>query len=270
MYETVQYLTEIYPPRNHKNLQSLNKVADYIWFRFKKIGLEVTFQEFEVNGKVYKNIIATLNPQYVKRVLFGGHYDVCGDIAGADDNASAVAGIIESARQLYAHKEDLNFRVDFIAYVLEEPPYFNTPHMGSYVHAKSLKDAKIDIMGLINYEMIGYFTDEPNSQKYPLEEMESVYPSRGNYIAIMSNESSTSFLKDLNLTGIQSKLPVHEIIFPDSQADIAASDQLNYWNLGFNAIMVTDTAYFRNKNYHTVDDTIETLDFETNQSPKTT
>jgi len=262
MYETLKYLTQINPARNYKNVDSLNHVANYIKERFENINLEVEFQEFEVSGNIYKNVIAILNPEYDKRVIFGAHYDVCGDIQGADDNASAVAGLIESARQLSKKKEQLDFRIDFVAYTLEEPPYFATTNMGSYQHAKYLHDNNIDVIGLINYEMIGYFTDEPNSQEYPVDFMKLVYPTTGNFIAIVSNESSTSFLEQLNFNNIDKEIDSHNIILPDALSDITASDHINYWNFGFKAVMITDTAYFRNKNYHTVGDTIETIDFE--------
>ena len=262
MYDTLQYLTQIKPSRNYKNIKSLNKVAEYIKSRFESIGLKVTFQEFVVAGKVYKNVIASLNPEYKKRLVFGGHYDVCGDIQGADDNASAVAGILESAAQLYKWKKDLNFRIDFVAFTLEEPPYFATEKMGSYQYAKYLKDNKIDVIGMINYEMIGYFTDEPNSQDYPLEEMKVFYPTIGDFIAIVSNESSVKLLDKLDFTNCDKKIKSYNIVLPDIYADITASDHLNFWQFGFEAIMVTDTAYFRNKNYHTVDDTLETIDFK--------
>ena len=262
MYETLKYLTQINPARNYKNVDSLNHVANYIKERFENINLEVEFQEFEVSGNIYKNVIATLNPEYDKRVIFGAHYDVCGDIQGADDNASAVAGLIESARQLSKKKEQLDFRIDFVAYTLEEPPYFATTNMGSYQHAKYLHDNNIDVIGLINYEMIGYFTDEPNSQEYPVDFMKLVYPTTGNFIAIVSNENSTSFLEQLNFNNIDKEIDSHNIILPDALSDITASDHINYWNFGFKAVMITDTAYFRNKNYHTVGDTIETIDFK--------
>lgn len=262
MYETLKYLTQINPPRNYKNIDSLNQVADYIKNCFEVIGLEVSFQEFEVNGKLYKNVIATLNSQYDKRLIIGGHYDVCGDIQGADDNASAVAGIIESSRQLYEYKDKLNFRIDFVAYTLEEPPFFGTENMGSYQHAKYLKDNNIGVIGMINYEMIGYFTDEPDTQEYPLEAMKLMYPTIGNFIAIASNENSASFLKELDFDDIDKEIDSHNIILPDLLSYITASDHINYWKLGFKAVMVTDTAHFRNKNYHTVGDTIETIDFK--------
>ena len=262
MKETLHFLTEIQPPRTYEHIQTLDRVAKYIKERFENIGLEVSFQEFEVDGCSYRNVIAILNPQYDKRLLFGGHYDVCGEIPGADDNASAVAGIIESARLLYPHRDKLPFRVEFIAFVLEEPPYFDTPQMGSYIHAKSLHDAGTEVVGLINYEMIGYFSDEPGSQEYPVDGMEEIYGDRGNYIAMTANPASAAFLESLNFASIDAKLPLHEMVLPDKLADITASDHLNYWHFGFDAIMVTDTAHFRNPHYHEVSDTMETLNIE--------
>jgi len=261
--KTVKYLTEIQPPRNFMNIESLNHVAKYIKNRFQDYGLIVKYQEFSVDGNIYKNIIATLNPQYDKRIIVGGHYDVCGDIQGADDNASAVAGLIETARQLVSKKDKLNYRVDFVAFTLEEPPYFGTENMGSFVHAKYLKDNNIDVVGMINYEMIGFFTNEPNSQNYPIEQMKLLYPSIGNFIANVCNENSVSFLKKLKFnSGVKKDIDSYDIVLPDMFTDITASDHLNYWKMGFNAVMITDTAHFRNPNYHTKNDTIETINFE--------
>jgi Zn-dependent M28 family amino/carboxypeptidase len=262
MEKTLQFLTQIQPPRSYNHIDSLNSVAEYIAERFKQIGLEVEFQEFQVDGNIYKNVIGILNPQYQKRLLFGGHYDVCGEIEGADDNASAVAGVVQSATQLYEYREKLPFRVEFIAFVLEEPPYFNTSNMGSYIHANYLKEKEIEVIGLINYEMIGYFSDEPSSQEYPIDEMEDIYGDIGDYIAIVSNVASDAFLEKLGLTSVQSQIKIYDMILPDALSDITASDHLNYWDLGFDAVMVTDTAHFRNPNYHTEEDTLETLDIK--------
>ena len=260
MKETLTYLTQIQPPRNYKNIDSLNKVARYIKERFNSFGLDTHTQEFEVDGNIYKNIIATINPQHTKRLIIGGHYDVCDDTQGADDNASAIAGVLESARQLKMYEKNLNFRVDFIAFTLEEPPYFLSENMGSYVHAKSLKDNDVDVIGMINYEMIGYFTDEPNSQDYPIEQMKQIYPTTGNFIANVCDEKSTSFLKKLAFKS--DDIDSYDIVLPDNIKGITASDHLNYWKLGYDAVMITDTAYLRNKNYHTKGDTIETINFE--------
>jgi Zn-dependent M28 family amino/carboxypeptidase len=260
MKNTLKYLTQIQPPRNHKNIDSLNNVANYIKSRFEEIGLVVKFQEFQVANKIYKNVIATLNPNYTKRLIVGGHYDVCGDFQGADDNASAIAGIIQTAKQLKLTATKLNFRIDFIAFTLEEPPYFGSQQMGSFIHAKYLKDNNISVIGMINYEMIGYFTDEPNSQNYPMEQMKMIYPTVGNFIANVSNENSQDFLNDLQFNSEDIKTV--NLVLPQAISHITASDHLNYWQMGFKAVMITDTAHFRNPNYHTKNDTYETIDFE--------
>jgi Zn-dependent M28 family amino/carboxypeptidase len=259
MKNTLKYLTQIQPPRNHKNIDSLNNVANYIKSRFEEIGLVVKFQEFQVANKIYKNVIATLNPNYTKRLIVGGHYDVCGDFQGADDNASAIAGIIQTAKQLKLTATKLNFRIDFVAFTLEEPPYFGSQQMGSFIHAKYLKDNNISVIGMINYEMIGYFTDEPNSQNYPMEQMKMIYPTVGNFIANVSNENSQDFLNDLQFNSEDIKTV--NLVLPQAISHITASDHLNYWQMGFKAVMITDTAHFRNPNYHTKNDTYETIDF---------
>lgn len=137
MLETLKYLTQINPPRNYRNIESLNNVASYLEDRFKEIGLKTLFQSFLVDENEYKNVIATLNPQYEKRLIIGAHYDVCGDFQGADDNASAVAGLIQTAKQLYEIKNLLPIRIDFVCFTLEEPPYYGTENMGSHVYDKS-------------------------------------------------------------------------------------------------------------------------------------
>jgi len=138
MKETLETLTTVSPPRTFKNLKSLNFIADYIKDRFKKIGLETTFQEYKVLGITYKNVIGVLNPEKDNTLIIGGHYDVCGNKQGADDNASAVAGLVETAKIL--KEQNLDIRVEFVAFTLEEPPFFGTKKMGSYIHAKSIKD----------------------------------------------------------------------------------------------------------------------------------
>lgn len=262
MVKTLKYLTQIQPPRNYRNIDSLNNVASYLENRFKDKGLETSFQNYVVDNNEYKNVIATLNPQYEKRLIIGAHYDVCGDFQGADDNASAVAGLIQTAKQLYAVKDILPIRIDFVCFTLEEPPYFGTENMGSYVYSKYLFDNKIDVIGMINYEMIGYFTNEnvDLSKLSMFITKKQADISKGNFIAMVCNEQSQNFMSEFDFENIDKNIEYVEAMIPTPINQITASDHLNFWKFGYKAIMVTDTAHFRNPNYHTANDTLETLD----------
>ena len=262
MVKTLKYLTQIQPPRNYRNIDSLNNVASYLENRFKDKGLETYFQNYVVDNNEYKNVIATLNPQYKKRLIIGAHYDVCGDFQGADDNASAVAGLIQTAKQLYSLKDILPIRIDFVCFTLEEPPYFGTQNMGSYVYAKYLFDNKIDVIGMINYEMIGYFTNEnvDLSKLSMFITKKQADISKGNFIAMVCNEQSQNFMSEFDFENIDKNIEYVEAMIPTPINQITASDHLNFWKFGYKAIMVTDTAHFRNPNYHTANDTLETLD----------
>lgn len=264
MIETLEYLTQIKPARNYLNISSLNKVADFLKNKLNCLGLETSFQNFIVENREYKNVVASLNTHFTKRLVIGAHYDICGDFQGADDNASAVAGLIETAKELFKIKEKLNFRVDFVCFTLEEPPYFGTENMGSFVYAKYLYENKIDILGLINYEMIGYYTQN-NVDISKLESFISkkqADTTKGNYIAMVSNNESKAFLENFDFYNINKEIEYVETVIPSPINQITASDHLNFWQFGFNAIMVTDTAFFRNPNYHTKFDTLDTLNTE--------
>ena len=262
MLDTLKYLTQIKPARNYKNIDSLNNVALYLENRFKDIGLKTLFQSFLVDGNEYKNVIACLNTQYEKRLVIGAHYDVCGNFQGADDNASAVAGLIQTAKQLYQIKDMLPIRIDFVCFTLEEPPYFGTQNMGSYIYAKYLFDSKIDVIGMINYEMIGYYTNEnvDLSKLSMFITKKQADISKGNFIAMVCDEQSQEFMNEFDFENIDKKIDYVEAMIPTPINQITASDHLNFWKFGYKAIMVTDTAHFRNPNYHTANDTLETLD----------
>ncbi|MBI1837030.1 MAG: M28 family peptidase, partial [Flavobacteriia bacterium] len=148
-------ITKTEKPRTYKNNEQLNKTADYIKSIFNQYSDSVYFQEYTVNGQTYKNVICAFGIENEKRIIVGAHYDVCGNQEGADDNASGVVGLLELSRLLKGQK--LKKRIDLVAYSLEEPPYFRTIYMGSYIHAKSLFDNKSEVYGMISLEMIGYF-----------------------------------------------------------------------------------------------------------------
>ena len=263
LYNDVQFLTELRPYRNYLNLESLKKVCNYIKEAFIYAGLEIEEQKWIANGQEYTNVIGTYNKGAAKRLVVGAHYDVCGDQPGADDNGSAVAGLLETARLIGENKPQLDYQIDFVAFCLEEPPFFGTTKMGSYVHAKSLSDQKIDVMGMICYEMIGYFSDEPNSQKYPSEELAKLYPSTANFIVVVGIQDYKSFNNKVHaLLAEKAKIDVQVVSFPSGDGLAGLSDQSSYWRFGYPALMINDTSFVRNPHYHQESDTIETLDFD--------
>jgi hypothetical protein len=245
--------------RTYEDLVQLNKTADYIRLVFQQYADTVFIQEYTVNGEIYKNVICSFGPSQGKRVIVGAHYDVCNKQEGADDNASGVVGLLELARQLKGQK--LEHRIDLVAYTLEEPPYFRTEFMGSYVHAKSLFDNKTAVLGMISLEMIGYFKDEKKSQSYPLGILSWFYGSKANYITMVKKFGAGKFARKFNRR-FRSVKTVRTKTFtgPPALLGIDFSDHLNYWKFGYSALMITDTSFYRNRNYHEKTDTLDTLD----------
>jgi len=262
LYEHVEFLTSTPKARSFINYASLAMAADYIDSVFKKYSSRVEHQVFPARDIEYKNLICSFGPEEGKRIIIGAHYDVCGEQPGADDNASAVSGLLEIARLLHELQPNLIHRVDLAAYTLEEPPFFGTDKMGSAVHASFLKQNNIEVEIMICLEMIGYFTDEPESQKFPIGFLGWFYPDKGNFIAVVSNFSSSSKAgKIKELISGNSSIPVSKLTAPSFLTGVDFSDHRNFWKRGYDAVMITDTAFFRNPNYHQESDTIETLDF---------
>lgn len=259
-----KHLTEITKNktfRNFKNTDRLNEVAEYIFNHFSQYSESVNYQEFQVNGETYKNVICSFGDLNAKTIVIGAHYDVNGNQEGADDNASGVVGLLELARLLKNKK--LNYRIDLVAYTLEEPPFFRSKYMGSYIHAKSLVDSKVNVFGMVSLEMIGYFDENENSQSYPIASLSSIYGNKGDYITLVNKFEKGEFAEKFNAEFQKIKLIKTEIF--DSQTPLPGidlSDHLNYWNFGFSALMITDTAFLRNRNYHTAGDTMEKLDIQ--------
>lgn len=266
LYKDVDFLTSIKPPRNFENLESLQVVCDYLKDQFLSMGASPQEQAWLAEGSEYKNIVASYNSKKKRRLIVGAHYDVAGNQPGADDNASAVAGLLETARLVFTNKPELDYRVDFVAYCLEEPPFFGSDLMGSYVHAKSLHDTNTDVIGMICYEMIGYFSDKPKSQLFPSPELAKRYPHVANFIIVVGIEKYAKFNNKVHrLMSEDSGIDVQVINFPstDANAGLAGlSDQRSYWKFNYPALMINDTAFVRNPHYHQKSDTIETLDFD--------
>lgn len=259
--EHVKFLSELTPARNYLNIQSLDAASDYIEQKFIKYGYSPLFQVYQAKGRLYKNIIASYGNPDLPVFVIGAHYDVCGNQPGADDNASGVAALLSLAREFSQKKPALPFRIEFVAFTLEEPPFFRTKNMGSYVHAKSMRDKHTNVIGMVCLEMLGYFTSEDNSQSYPIFLMKLFYPSKGDFIAVVGNFNSNSLVMHFFNNMRQESLKVEKLISPSILPGVDFSDHKNYWKFGYKAIMITDTAFYRNKNYHEVSDTIETINF---------
>ncbi len=254
-------ITKTEKSRNYKNIKTLNTVAAYINTELAKVCDSVNYQNYAVNNTQYKNVIGSIGTEHSTRLIIGAHYDVAGDQEGADDNASGVVGLLELARLL--SKEKLNYRIDFVAYTLEEPPFFRTEKMGSFIHAKSLYDNNIPVKGMICLESIGFFDDAPNSQEYPIAGMEQLYGTKGNFITVVKSEKSGEFGTQLDSLMKKTAL-IHTKTFKGSSSvpGIDFSDHLNYWKFNYEAVMITNTAFYRNKNYHTAGDKLETINIE--------
>lgn len=254
----VKMLASGFYPRDYTSA-GLAETADYIEKSMIESGLRVERQWYAVDGKNFCNIIAK-HDGVGPMVVVGAHYDAGEKTPGADDNASGVAGILELARIVAKGKPEN--KIELVAYCLEEPPFFRTQHMGSYVHARRLADSGEMISGMVALEMIGYFSDAENSQKYPIPVLDWIYPSKGDFVAVVGDIQSTGFLRKIKRKmKMGSNVPVWSISSPGILPGIDFSDHLNYWEFGWPAVMVTDTAFYRNPNYHTPADTYATLDF---------
>lgn len=263
----LNFLTEIRPFRNWTNLESLAVAAKYVEDEFKSYGLPTSRQNWNVGNFAYDNIIATYQPDpenpIEKKLIVGAHYDVYSNQPGADDNTSGVAGLLLLAKMVAEQKPDLPYQIEFVSYCLEEPPNFGTKNMGSYVHAESLNKSNADVVGMICLDMIGYFSDEPNSQKYPVAELAQRFPTIGNYIAIIGHKDHSKFSGQVHqLMKDKGGIDLQLINFPSSDGLAGLSDHRNYWYFGYDAVMINDTAKYRNPNYHEPTDTVDTLDLE--------
>lgn len=257
----VSYLAEECYPRSVNNPENQEKVVSYIKERFTQSGAQVSLMEVPVDDRTFHNVVARFPGQRKDVLVIGAHYDSYDDTPGADDNASAVAGLLELAKMLRTHKP--YFTIELVAYCNEEPPYFRSEHMGSAHHARFLKDSNKKVLGMICLEMIGYFSEEPNSQDYPLEAFKKVYPTTGNFLAVVGNVNSTQLTKSVKNSMSQATwLPIVHLISPNVEGlTIDFSDHRSYWAAGIPAVMITDTAFYRNKNYHKKSDTPDTLDY---------
>ena len=281
----VATLAAVKPSRSLLNPAALMLTADHIEAVFAQTGCEVQRHVFGYRGKEHKNIICAFGPPDAELVLLGAHYDVyqrspdtqtdsgakpMPRMPGADDNASGVAAILEIARLVGRDKPTLPHRLELVAFTLEEfvePNAAGVPvSIGSHRYALRLKEEGARVKLMVSVEMIGYFDDRPGSQRFPapLSPILSLfYPTTGNFIGVIGRSFDRSLVARVRQQmQISDTLPVYSINAPTFVPGIDRSDHKNFWAEGYPAVMVTDTAEFRNSNYHTSQDTPDTLDYE--------
>jgi Zn-dependent M28 family amino/carboxypeptidase len=193
--------------------------------------------------------------------VIGAHYDSVFGSPGANDNGSGVAAVLALAQRFASAKPKQTLR--FVAFVNEEPPYFLSGEMGSQVYARRCKERGDKISAMISLETIGYFSDVPNSQTYPSPGLGLFYPNVGNFIGFVSNVKSRALLRRvITLFRKHAKVPSEGASLPAFIPGVSWSDQWSFWQQGYPAIMVTDTAPFRYPYYHSSNDTPDKLDYD--------
>lgn len=256
----VRMLSETLHPRSVDNLTNLEAAADYVHREFATSGARVSDQWFEDQGEKFHNVIARFGPTEGPLLVIGAHYDSFETTPGADDNASGIAGLIELAQLLGRHPPLQP--VELVAYTTEEPPHFRNESMGSAQHAQSLSAAGREVSLMLSLEMIGWFNDGPGSQAYPIPGMSLVYPDRADFIAIIGRFGDWAHARKAKAAMLgASALPVFSMNSSVLIPGVDLSDHRSYWNEGYHALMITDTAFYRNPHYHEAGDTYDKLDY---------
>lgn len=261
LYQHIWFLSEEIGERHFENPGSLDRAADYIEQELMAAGLKVLRHSFE--DSTYHNIIAEISgsssPDEI--IIVGAHYDTVWLSPGANDNASGIAAMLEISRNLAGLNPERTIR--FIAFTNEEQPFAGSDEMGSMIYARLVRERMENIIGMYSLEMLGYYSDEPGSQSYP-PPLSWFYPDRANFIAFVSNIQSGRLLwQSLKAFRHHSDFPAQGLIMSERLVpDIRRSDHASFWDTGYPAVMVTDTADFRNIHYHTVGDTIRTLNMK--------
>jgi hypothetical protein len=248
--------------RSDAQYGNVQRAATYIERTLTALGYQVVSQEYSAYHRTYRNLEATLRgtnrPQEV--VILGAHYDSARDAPGADDNASGVAGVLALARVFAQERQTRSIR--FVLFPNEEPPSFPTANMGSRHYATDARARNDQIVAMLSIESIGYFDTDKGSQRYPFP-LNLAYPDVGDFIGFVSNLSSRSLLhRAIGAFRTHATLPTQGAAAPSWVPGVWWSDHWSFWREGYPALMITDTAPYRNPFYHTPEDTPDKLDYD--------
>lgn len=258
----VRMLAEEIGPRHVGAPRGLEQSVEFLEQHLEKLGYEPDRISFDTEGVECHNIEVELEgtdePDEI--VVIGAHYDSFRDTPAANDNASGVAATLELARRFADRRPQRTLR--FVFFVNEEPPWFQTAKMGSWVYAKRARQRGDDIVHMVSLETIGYFDDTPNSQSYPVGALRWFYPDQGNFIGFVGNLGSRKSLRSaIGAFREVAEVPSEGASLPGFIPGVGWSDHWAFWEHGYPGVMVTDTAMFRYPYYHTDRDTPEKLNY---------
>ena len=262
--ETILHLSETIGERSHSRYESLCTARDYLVNRFHELGAKPLFESYTVDGKEYSNIIVEIPGKKSTKneiIIIGAHYDTVEDTPGANDNGSGIAALLEIYRMLSHHATRRTVRL--VAFTLEEPPFFSTEQMGSRVHAARCTAEKHDIKLMVSIDMIG-FAGRFVKQEFPRGTEKGKYPQTGDFLSVAALPSHSQYAylwKKIYNTYATRRNRIFEIIAPASVDGMNLSDHTSFHMNGYPALFVTDTGFYRNKTYHTADDTEATINY---------
>jgi Zn-dependent M28 family amino/carboxypeptidase len=241
--------------------EALVRAADYICGRFEAHDFVPTIQEYDVGAVRVRNIEAERRGTTDEMLIIGAHYDTVPGCPGANDNASGIAALLELSRLLSA---GTTRTLRFVAFVNEEPPYFMTDSMGSRVYARRCRERGDAIAGMFSLETIGYYSDERGTQQYPVSPLfHMMYPDTGNFIGFVANIASRGLMREAGREFRRSiQFPSEGAAAPADIPGVGWSDHWSFWQEGYPAVMLTDTAPYRYPHYHQPSDTPEQLTYD--------
>lgn len=248
--------------RNVFTPDKLNQAADFIEREFSAAGFRVARQSYDVAGITCFNLEVELsgNDRADEIVIVGAHYDSVHGCPAANDNASGVAGMLALARAFASRQPARTLR--FVAFANEEPPHFWTENMGSLVYARRCRRRGENVVGMFSLETIGYYSDRRGSQKYPFP-LNLFYPSTGNFVGFAGNTASGELVREtVGRFRARAAFPSQGAVLPAFVREAGWSDHWSFWQQGYPALMVTDTAPFRYPYYHTPNDKPDQLDYD--------
>ena len=263
----VETLAKMYGERNFDTPKDYRGARKYLEGKLDSMGYTTSLEKVDTRGETYHNVIAELEGASTPKeiVVVGAHYDAVRGSPGADDNATGVATVLELARTYANAKPSRTLR--FILFCNEEPPFFGSETMGSYQHAAGAKKRGEQIVMMISMEMLGYYTNKSGSQEYP-RGIEYLYPNRefpdkGNFVSFVTKGDGEKAVKKMDeIFEKKTEVRGEWLAAPKSAGGVSLSDHASFWKKGFPGVMITDTAYFRNPNYHKATDLPKTLDFK--------